>query len=78
MLYSLANKQQYEAVMQDVLGTIRNNLTKKFNSAIAVETIPCDDGSVRLRFTIPEESFLRIENVNLNATLAEGLIKEQE
>lgn len=78
MLFTIANKEQYEAAKKDVLGTIASNLEKKFDSAIAVEINTCEDGSVKLRFTTPAEHYLSSESICLNSSLSEGFSKKDE
>lgn len=77
MFFTLANKEQYEAAKNDVLGTINSNLDKMFKSAIAFELEALDNGNVRIRFTIPEETFLQTEAIILPGSIAKGLLEKK-
>lgn len=77
MFITIANKEQYEAVKKDVLGTISSNLEKKFDSAIAVETEEWDNGNVRIRFTTPGETCLSTEAIILPSAIIKGLLEKK-
>ena len=77
MFFTLANKEQYEAAKNDVLGTIDSNLDKMFKSAIAFETETLDNGNVRIRFTVPGTVCLQTETIILPGSIAKGLLEKK-
>lgn len=77
MFFTLANKEQYEAAKNDVLGTIDSNLDKMFKSAIAFETETLDNGNVRIRFTVPGTVCLQTETIILPSLITKGLSEEK-
>lgn len=77
MFFTLANKEQYEAAKNDVLGTIDSNLDKMFKSAIAFETETLDNGTTRICFTIPNEKRLITEVIILPGSIAKGLLEKK-
>lgn len=76
MFFTLANKEQYEAAKNDVLGTINSNLDKMFTEAIAFETETLDNGNTRIRFTTPGETCLQTEVIILPESFTKGLEKK--
>ena len=77
MFFTLANKEQYEAAKNDVLGTIDSNLEKMFNEALAFETETLENGNVRIRFTVPGETCLQTEAIILPGSIAKGLLEKK-
>lgn len=77
MFVTIANKEQYEAVKNDVLGTIDSNLDKMFKRAIAFETEEWSNGNVRIRFTVPGEMGLSTEAIVLPSVITKGLFEEK-
>lgn len=77
MFFTLANKEQYEAAKNDVLGTINSNLDKMFNGAIAFETETSDNGTTRIRFIIPGKTCLQTEAIILPGSIAKGLLEKK-
>lgn len=77
MFFTLANKEQYEAAKNDVLGTVSSNLETMFNGAIAFETETLDNGNVRIRFTVPGTVCLQTETIILPSLIARGLLEEK-
>ena len=77
MFFTLANKEQYEAAKNDVLGTINSNLEKMFNEALAFELEALDNGNVRIRFTVPGTVCLQTETIILPSLITKGLSEEK-
>lgn len=77
MFFTLANKEQYEAAKNDVLGTIDSNLNKMFERAIAFETETLENGNVRIRFTVPGETCLSTEVITLPDSITKGLLEKK-
>ena len=77
MFITIANKEQYEAVKKDVLGTISSNLEKMFDRAIVSEIETLDNGNIKIRFTIPGETCLQTEAVILPGAITKGMLEKK-
>ena len=77
MFITIANKEQYEAAKNDVLGTISSNLEKMFDRAIVSEIETLDNGNVRIRFTVPGETCLSTEAIVLPSAITKGMLEKK-
>lgn len=72
MLVSLTNPKQYEAVKNDLIGTISANIDEMFKKAIAVKLDETDAEGLKLIFSVPFEDAVCTSTVCLPNTIISG------
>ena len=74
MLVSLTDPKQYEAVKNDLIGTINANLDQMFKKSVAVRLDETDGGGLKLVFSVPFEDAMLTSTVCLPSTIINGKI----
>lgn len=72
MLVSLTDPKQYEAVKNDLIGTINANLDQMFKKSVAVRLDETDGGGLKLVFSVPFEDAMLTSTVCLPSTIING------
>lgn len=72
MLVSLTDPKQYEAIKNDLIGTISNSIDEMFKKSIAVKLDETDGGGLKLVFSVPFEDALLQSTVCLPSTIISG------
>ena len=72
MLVSLTDPKQYEAVKDDLIGTISANLDQMFKKSVAVRLDETDGGGLKLVFSVPFEDAMLTSTVCLPSTIING------
>ena len=72
MLVSLIDPKQYEAVKNDLIGTINANLDQMFKKSVAVRLDETDGGGLKLVFSVPCEDAILQSTVCLPSTIING------
>ena len=72
MLVSLADPKQYEAVKNDLIGTINASLDAMFKKSVAVKLDETDGGGLKLIFSVPFEDAMLQSTVCLPSTIING------
>ena len=72
MLVSLTEPKQYEAVKNDLIGTINANLDQMFKKSVAVRLDETDGGGLKLVFSIPFDEAMLTSTVCLPGTIING------
>ena len=72
MLVSLTDPKQYEAVKDDLIGTISANIEEMFKKSVAVKLDETDGGGLKLVFSVPFEDAILTSTVCLPGTIING------
>ena len=72
MLVSLTDPKQYEAVKDDLIGTISANIDAMFKKSVAVRLDETDGGGLKLVFSVPFEDAILTSTVCLPNTIING------
>ena len=72
MLVSLTDPKQYEAVKDDLIGTISANLDQMFKKSVAVRLDETEGGGLKLVFSVPFEDAMLTSTVCLPSTIING------
>lgn len=72
MLASLADSKQYEAVKNDLIGTISANIDAMFKKSVAVKLDETDSGGLKLVFSVPFEDSMLTSTVCIPNTIISG------
>ena len=72
MLVSLTDPKQYEAVKNDLIGTINANIDEMFKKSVAVRLDETDGGGLKLVFSVPFEDAMLNSTVCLPSTIING------
>ena len=72
MLVSLTDPKQYEAVKNDLIGTINANLDQMFKKSVAVRLDETEGGGLKLVFSVPFEDAILTSTVCLPSTIING------
>lgn len=72
MLVSLTNSKTYEAVKNDLIGTITSNIDAMFAKSVAVKLDETDGGGLKLVFSVPYEDAILQSTVCLPSTIISG------
>lgn len=71
MLVSLTDPKHYEAVKDDLIGTISANIDKMFKKSVAVR-LDETEGGLKLVFSVPFEDAILTSTVCLPSTIING------
>ena len=69
MLVSLTDPKQYEAVKNDLIGTISANLDQMFKKSVAVRLDETEGGGLKLVFSVPFDEAMLTSTVCLPGTI---------
>lgn len=72
MLVSLIDSKSYEAVKNDLIGTISANIDSMFNNAVVVKLEETDGGGLKLAFSIPGEEAITQSTIYLPSSIVSG------
>lgn len=72
MLVSLTDPKQYEAVKNDLIGTINANIDAMFKKSVAVKLDETDGNGLKLTFSVPFEDSILTSTVYLPSTIISG------
>ena len=72
MLVSLTDPKQYEAVKNDLIGTINSNIDEMFKKSVAVRLDETDGGGLKLVFSVPFNEAMLNSTVCLPSTIING------
>lgn len=72
MLVSLTDPKQYEAVKNDLIGTINANIDAMFKKSVAVRLDETDGGGLKLVFSVPFNEAMLTSIVCLPGTIVNG------
>ncbi len=72
MLVSLTDPKQYEAVKDDLIGTISANIDAMFKKSVAVKLDETDGGGLKLVFSVPFDDAMLQSTVCLPSTIISG------
>lgn len=72
MLVSLTDPKQYEAIKNDLIGTISNSIDTMFKKSIAVKIDEIDGGGLKLVFSVPHEDTLLQSTIYLPNNIISG------
>ena len=72
MLVSLTDPKQYEAVKDDLIGTISANIEEMFKKSVAVRLDETEGGGLKLVFSVPFEDAILTSTVCLPSTIING------
>lgn len=72
MLVSLTDPKQYEAIKNDLIGTISTNLDTMFKKSVAARLEETEGGGLKLIFSVPYEESLLTSTVCLSNTIING------
>lgn len=72
MLVSLTNSKTYEAVKNDLIGTITSNIDAMFAKSVAVKLDETDGGGLKIVFSVPYEDAILQSTVCLPSTIING------
>lgn len=72
MLVSLTDPKQYEAVKNDLIGTINANLDQMFKKSVAVRLDETEGGGLKLVFSVPFDEAMLTSTVCLPSTIING------
>ena len=72
MLVSLTDPKQYEAVKDDLIGTINTNIDTMFKQAVAVRLDDTEGGGLKLIFSVPFEDSMLVSTVCLPNAIING------
>jgi hypothetical protein len=72
MLVSLTDPKQYEAVKNDLIGTISNSIDAMFKKSVAVKLDETDGGGLKLVFSVPFEDSMLTSTVCIPNTIISG------
>jgi hypothetical protein len=72
MLVSLTDPKQYEAVKNDLIGTISANIDAMFKKSVAVKLDETDGGGLKLVFSVPFEDSMLTSTVCIPNTIISG------
>jgi hypothetical protein len=73
-MYSLSNKEQFDAAVKDVVGIVCTNLEKQFKDAIAFRVEQQNNGNVIVYVTKVANDMLNTDAIVLTPVLGEGII----
>ena len=72
MLVTLTDPKTYEAVKNDLIGTISSSIDAMFSKAVAVRLEETDGNGLKLIFSVPYEDALLTSTVHLPPTIING------
>ena len=72
MLVSLTDPKQYEAIKNDLIGTVSANIDEMFKKSVAVRLDETDGGGLKLVFSVPFEDSLLTSTVCIPNTIVNG------
>jgi hypothetical protein len=72
MLVSLTDSKQYEAIKNDLIGTISANIDAMFKKSVAVKLDETDGGGLKLVFSVPFNDAMMQSTVCLPNTIING------
>lgn len=72
MLVSLTDPKQYEAIKNDLIGTINANIDAMFKKSVAVKLDETDGGGLKLIFSVPFDDAMLQSTVCLPNTIING------
>ena len=72
MLVSLTDPKQYEAVKDDLIGTISANIDEMFKQSVAVKLDETEGGGLKLVFSVPFDEAMLTSTVCLPSTIING------
>lgn len=72
MLVSLTDPKQYEAVKNDLMGTISANIDAMFKKSVAVKLDETEGSGLKLIFSVPFEDSILTSTVHLPNTIISG------
>lgn len=72
MLVSLTDPKQYEAIKNDLIGTLSANIDAMFKKSVAVKLDETDGGGLKLVFSVPFEDAMLQSTVCLPSTIING------
>ena len=72
MLVSLTDPKQYEAVKNDLIGTISANIDTMFKKSVAVKLEETDGGGLKVVFSVPYEDAILQSTIYLPGTIING------
>lgn len=72
MLVSLTDPKQYEAVKDDLIGTINASIDTMFKKSVAVRLDETEGGGLKLIFSVPYEDAMLTSTVCLPITIISG------
>lgn len=72
MLVSLTDPKQYEAIKNDLIGTINANIDAMFKKSLAVKLEETDGGGLKVVFSVPFEDSILTSTIYLPSTVING------
>ena len=72
MLVSLTDPKQYEAIKNDLIGTINANIDAMFKKSVAARLDETDGGGLKIVFSVPYEDAILQSTVCLPSTIING------
>lgn len=72
MLVSLTDPKQYEAIKNDLIGTISANIDAMFKKSVAVRLDETEGGGLKLVFSVPFDEAMLTSTVCLPGTIING------
>ena len=72
MLVSLTDPKQYEAIKNDLIGTINANIDAMFKKSVAIRLDETEGGGLKLVFSVPFDEAMLTSTVCLPGTIING------